>query len=101
MIQYEHIFSISFLTRLIDIQLHYQPVPTQKDLQARIAGGRIAIPAKPYTPPAPAFGPGSVEYAHRKSHELEQCGSTTIEDITTQSLNPPSVGKYVGAGAYF
>lgn len=74
-------------------QLHYQPVPTQKDLQPRIPGGRIAIPGKPYTPPTPAFGPGSAEYTHRKSQQLEEA--------TTESLSPPSVGKYAGAGAYF
>jgi len=77
--------------------LHYQPVPTQKDLQPRIPGGRIAIPAKPYTPPAPTFGPGSAEYAHRNSQKLEQSGSVAIET----EPSPPSVGKYAGAGAYF
>jgi len=79
--------------------LHYQPVPTQKDLQPRVPGGRIAIPAKPYTPPAPAFGPGSAEYTRRKSQQqLEQSGSVTTE---SGSVSPPSVGEYAGAGAYF
>jgi len=100
--QYAHIFLLVFPDSTNkSSQLHYQPVPKQKDLQPRIPGGRIAIPAKPYTPPAPAFGPGSVEYNRRKSHEIERSGSPTTEHITTESLGPPPVGKYAGAGAYF
>ena len=58
----------------------------------------MAIPAKPYTPPAPAFGPGSLEYTRRKSQQLEQSDLIATE---TESVSPPSVGKYAGAGAYF
>ncbi|KAJ3504423.1 hypothetical protein NLJ89_g7941 [Agrocybe chaxingu] len=90
--------------------LHFQPVPPQRDLQSRIPGGRIAMPAKPYTPPAPAFGPGSLEYVHRKAEQLEISSGATDEEPTpppthaADGYSPPTaqpVGTYAGAGAYF
>ncbi|KDR75105.1 hypothetical protein GALMADRAFT_69154 [Galerina marginata CBS 339.88] len=83
--------------------LHFQPVPTQRDLQARIPGGRIAIPAKPYTPPSPAFGPGSVEYMRRKAEQLQMSGSSENDDDSATPDHQPAqpTGNYAGAGSYF
>jgi hypothetical protein len=77
-------------------------VPTQLNLQSRIPGGRIAIPAKPYIPPLPAFGPGSLEYTRRKAEQLDMDGAATPDD--RDSLEPVAAnptGTYAGAGSYF
>jgi len=58
--------------------------------------------AKPFVHPAPAFGPGSVEFIRRQAEELE------LADDEGQSLplnskkvaSPPS-SSYAGAGEYF
>ncbi|KAF8160703.1 BRO1 domain-containing protein [Crassisporium funariophilum] len=82
--------------------LHFQSVPTQKDLQSRIPGGRIAIPAKPYIPAEPVFGPGSKEYGRRKAEQLEISGSSSSEEpVSNNSHSSPANGNYAGAGAYF
>ncbi|PPQ95331.1 hypothetical protein CVT26_008176 [Gymnopilus dilepis] len=80
--------------------LHFQPVPTQRDLQARIPGGRIAIPAKPYDPPIPAFGPGSIEYTRRHAEhlQLDDGRDEATADAASTSKSP---GTYAGAGSYF
>ncbi|KIM45339.1 hypothetical protein M413DRAFT_66183 [Hebeloma cylindrosporum] len=82
--------------------LHFQPVPPQRSLQSRIPGGRIAIPAKPYIPPLPAFGPGSLEYTRRKAEQLDMDGTTSTDD--RGGLGPAAsnaAGTYAGAGSYF
>ncbi|KAF9482219.1 pH-response regulator protein palC [Pholiota conissans] len=83
--------------------LHFQPVPAQQDLQSRIPGGRIAIPAKPYTAPLPAFGPGSLEYTRRKAEQLdmENVDGKGEGDSTGDASRSPLVGNYAGAGSYF
>jgi hypothetical protein len=82
--------------------LHFQSVPTQRDLQSRIPGGRNAIPAKPYKPPLPVFGPGSLEYTRRKTEQLDVDGAASADDqgnLGPVASNPS--GTYAGAGTYF
>ncbi|PPQ85150.1 hypothetical protein CVT24_012276 [Panaeolus cyanescens] len=82
--------------------LHFQPVPPQSELQARIPGGRIAMPAKPYVVPSPAFGPGSVEYMHRKTEQMEISGKASADESSEIAIPPPQpTGSYAGAGSYF
>ncbi|KAF7331671.1 BRO1 domain-containing protein [Mycena kentingensis (nom. inval.)] len=73
----------------INDSLHFQPVPSQADLQARIPAGKLVLPAKPFVPPQPAFGPGSVEDLRRQAEDLE------LHDAPAQQ------GTYAGAGSYF
>ncbi|KAK7048199.1 BRO1 domain-containing protein [Favolaschia claudopus] len=77
----------------INDSLHFQPVPTQSDLQSRIPAGRLVIAAKPYIPPPPAFGPGSVADMRKKAEELE------LED--DDSGPNKTQASYAGAGSYF
>ncbi|KAF8971099.1 BRO1-like domain-containing protein [Flammula alnicola] len=89
--------------RKMNDTLHFQPVPTQRDLQSRIPGGRIAIPPKTYIPPTPAFGPGSVEYTRRKAELLEIADGSGEGETTTMTETSSSTpaANYAGAGAYF
>ncbi|KAH9485087.1 pH-response regulator protein palC [Psilocybe cubensis] len=83
--------------------LHFQPVPTQKDLQSRIPGGRIALPSKPFTPPIPAFGPGSLEHACRQTEQLQTLDHDLQDgrERSPEAELPKSTGNYAGAGSYF
>ncbi|KAJ7366650.1 BRO1 domain-containing protein [Mycena albidolilacea] len=79
----------------VNDSLHFQPVPTQADLQSRIPTGRLALSAKTYVPPQPAFGPGSLEDIRRKAEELEVNDDDSVEDMNKTQ------GSYAGAGSYF
>ncbi|KAJ7594447.1 BRO1 domain-containing protein [Mycena floridula] len=72
--------------------VHFQPVPTQPDLQARIPSGILAVASKAYVPPVPAFGPGSVEYLRRKAEEL---------DVVAGSDATSKASSYAGQDAYY
>ncbi|KAK7454597.1 hypothetical protein VKT23_011349 [Stygiomarasmius scandens] len=75
----------------INDTLHFQPVPTQSDLQSRIPTGISAISISPYTPPLPAFGPGSTNYTHQQ-----------LQSVSSQSKpNEMDEKSYAGAGDYF
>lgn len=83
----------------INDSLTFQPVPKQQDLQARIPTGILAVPAKPYTLPSPAFGPGSVEHARLQTETLapehdDSSGDEALASTTSQRT-------YAGAGSYF
>ncbi|ETW80971.1 hypothetical protein HETIRDRAFT_385645, partial [Heterobasidion irregulare TC 32-1] len=54
--------------------LSFQPVPSQSSLQSSIPAGRLAVAMKPFAKPAPAFGPGSIEYTRKRAEELELVG---------------------------
>jgi len=72
------------------------------------------MPAKPFVPPTPAFGPGSVEHQWRK---IEQADIAKVPDAVSPSNNngendssqeqevfspsPSTKATYAGAGAYF
>ncbi|KAF7365403.1 BRO1 domain-containing protein [Mycena venus] len=76
----------------VNDSLHFQPVPTQPDLQSRIPTGRLALTAKTFAPPQPSFGPGSLEDIRRKAEELE---------LDDESVTNKTQGSYAGAGSYF
>ncbi|KAG5640189.1 hypothetical protein DXG03_000647, partial [Asterophora parasitica] len=73
--------------------LHFQPVPTQAELQARIPSGIMAIGAKPCTPPTPAFGPNSVQQLRAKTTDIalkdNNAGDNPVDSTTA--------GAYAGA----
>ncbi|KAF7291662.1 BRO1 domain-containing protein [Mycena chlorophos] len=75
----------------INDSLHFQPVPSQADLQARIPAGRLVLAAKVFVPPQPAFGPGSMEDVRRQAEAL----GLQEEEETAQKTT------YAGAGSYF
>ncbi|KAJ7043911.1 BRO1 domain-containing protein [Mycena alexandri] len=78
----------------VNDSLHFRPVPTQSDLQSRIPTGRLALAAKTFVAPQPAFGPGSMEDVRRRAEELELDDDTVTSGSGTQ-------GSYAGAGSYF
>ncbi|KAJ7729649.1 BRO1 domain-containing protein [Mycena maculata] len=79
----------------VNDSLHFRPVPKQADLQARIPTGRMAVAAKAFVPPQPAFGPGSVEHIRRRAEELE------LDEDAVADGTPASSATYAGAGSYF
>ncbi|KAJ3553450.1 hypothetical protein NP233_g12639 [Leucocoprinus birnbaumii] len=82
--------------------LHFQPVPTQAELQSRISTGRAAVEIRPYSPPAPTFGPGSVEDLRRQAQLLELKDQESPESPPPPSTaTSPPTGNYAGAGSYF
>ncbi|CAK5270293.1 unnamed protein product [Mycena citricolor] len=72
----------------VNDSLHFQPVPTQSELQVRIPAGRLVLSPKPFQAPQPAFGPGSIDGIRRQTGELE------VDD-------GPASASYAGAGSYF
>ncbi|KAF9527292.1 BRO1-like domain-containing protein [Crepidotus variabilis] len=86
--------------------VHFQPVPSQQDVQAKIPNGILAIAAKPYVPPSPAFGPGSIEYTRRKTEQLEIAARSSSDVSDNHGIAPGTMptsptASYAGAGAYF
>lgn len=79
------------------LQLSYQPIPNQSELQASIPAGRMAVAVRAYTSPTPEFGPGSVEYTRRQAEALELGEG----EGSTDANPPPDKGSYLGAGSYF
>ncbi|KAH7919791.1 hypothetical protein BV22DRAFT_1099083 [Leucogyrophana mollusca] len=69
----------------INDSLSFQPVPKQRDLQARIPAGRLAVATKPYAPPRPAFGPGSAGWEARSQGYGDAPGDggrrTEVDDL--------------------
>ena len=82
------------------MQISFQPVPPQADLQAMIPAGLLAAVVKPYSQPVPAFGPGSVEHTRRQAEDLELLNAAT--DASGSLLPSSGSGKsYAGAEAYY
>ncbi|OCB87336.1 hypothetical protein A7U60_g5475 [Sanghuangporus baumii] len=82
--------------------LHFQPVPSVTELQNTIPAGRAAVAPKPFTPPIPAFGPGSLEYTRHQTELLEL--NAKSDDTTDSPSQDAAVAKspsYAGAGSYF
>jgi hypothetical protein len=80
----------------------FEPVPTQADLQARIPTGKMAVAAKPFDAPVPAFGPGSLSYVQAQVEEivLEAEGNEASSPVC-DSASPIIPRSYAGEGAYF
>ncbi|KIM83266.1 hypothetical protein PILCRDRAFT_438421 [Piloderma croceum F 1598] len=81
--------------------LNFQAVPPQADLQ--LSAGRLAVAVKPFVPPTPAFGPGSVEYIRLQAEvlELEDGDDQEKPQSPSSAASPRSGGTYAGAGSYF
>ncbi|KAL0061095.1 hypothetical protein AAF712_012089 [Marasmius tenuissimus] len=97
--------------------IHFQPVPSQAGLQARIPTGILVVSSKTYSPPPSVFGPGSPEYIRRQADELEfsslsiksEGGGEGLPGALRDGL-PASASasdgektkeNYAGAGSYF
>jgi len=78
-------------------------VPPQSDLQSCIPAGRLAVAVKPFVPPTPAFGPGSVEYVRLQAEVLElgDDGNDEERQSFPSAASPRSGGTYAGEGSYF
>ncbi|PFH49747.1 hypothetical protein AMATHDRAFT_146974 [Amanita thiersii Skay4041] len=83
--------------RSLNNTLHFQPVPSQAEVQTRIPVGRLAVDPQPFVPPARAFEPRSL-HANESFQEHNNPRNTNIDG---ESVLHPSVGTYAGAGAYF
>jgi len=67
--------------------LTFDPVPKQPELQALIPEGRIAVSARAYVPPNPAFGPGSRGYEARtrvRPRDQEEDGWRSSSELSVQ-----------------
>ncbi|KAJ3992607.1 BRO1 domain-containing protein [Lentinula boryana] len=69
--------------------IHFQPVPSQAELQSRIPTGVSAVFSIPYVPQKPAFGPGSDAQIQK-----EQATSDQGDSMSGSST-------YAGAGEYY
>jgi len=78
----------------------FKPVLSQAELQAIVPAGKMAVSARQYDPPTPAFGPGSPGYvSHRLGNLSVSEGTSTEDDDDSHSTTETS--KYSGAGSYF
>jgi len=69
--------------------VHFQPVPSQADIQRCVPVGRLVVEAQKYVPPTPVFGPAS------STNEQENLSHDQLEKV----IQP--LGSYAGAGSYF
>jgi hypothetical protein len=65
-----------------------------------IPAGRTAVAMKPFIPPAPLFGPGSVSYLERQTEALELAVSED-KDLGGTVASPANGKSYAGEGSYF
>lgn len=90
---------VSEFATLTLVQVHFQPVPPQSELQRVIPAGTLARKATLFTAPQPSFGPNSIEYLRRKTEELRARDDGPPAPPPKDTL--PKSGNYAGAGAYF
>lgn len=77
-------------------------MPSQAELQTSVPAGRLAVAAKAFVPPTPAFGPGSIEFIRKHADSLDLADSESPGPDGQQSAASPTVGtSYAGAGSYF
>ncbi|TFL03062.1 BRO1-like domain-containing protein [Pterulicium gracile] len=80
----------------------FEPVPNQADLQARIPTGKIAVASKPYTPSAPAFGPGSLSHTQASLDDMSLPAVDSGSSASPPGSGSPTVPRsYAGEGSYF
>ncbi|KAG8214070.1 putative pH-response regulator protein palC [Butyriboletus roseoflavus] len=110
--------------RKINDSLTFDPVPKQSELQALVPEGRMAVTAKLYVLPDPAFGPGSNGYQvrSRSRNRIQEDETLGIEALRINSRANDSrhgmagddssdddnntqgsiaMRTYIGAGSYF
>ncbi len=61
-----------------------------------LPAGRPIVRAKPFSPPSPAFGPGSIGYVNRYRSEDEE--DETAKQADAQEA---ATGSYAGSGSYY
>lgn len=77
-------------------------MPSQSELQSCIPAGRMAVAARKFAPPTPAFGPGSVEHTRRQAEALELADDRASADRSPHnSSSTKAEVAYAGAGSYF
>ncbi|KAJ4490854.1 BRO1 domain-containing protein [Lentinula aciculospora] len=77
--------------------VHFQPIPSQADLQSRIPSGVSAVFATPYVTPKPAFGPRSDARVQKEQEVLDQEDSLTVSRVVAAT----SSSTYAGVGEYY
>ncbi|KAF8134505.1 hypothetical protein EV363DRAFT_1160473 [Boletus edulis] len=90
--------------RKLNDSLIFDSVPKPSGLQTLIPEGRMAVTAKPYVFPDPAFGPGSKGYQKRSRtrNKIQEYG--TVDDDSSDDdgkIEGTATRTYVGAGSYF
>ena len=77
-------------------------MPSQAELQTSVPAGRLAVAAKAFVRPAPAFGPGSVEFIRKHADALDLTADSEFSpDGQRSTTNPAARPSYAGAGSYF
>lgn len=71
------------------------------ELQSRIPAGIAVVTPKPFQPPTPAFGPGSVEYLARKAAGLTVAVDGGPNDEKESESSHEQSAGYAMAGQYF
>ncbi|PWZ00023.1 hypothetical protein BCV70DRAFT_161602 [Testicularia cyperi] len=102
--------------RKLNDTVTFQPLIGESELRAKIPAGRAALLMKAYTPPQPAFGPGSAGYRskdgtdaldadnlHRLGPDHPARSNLALADSTGPSSGAASAhgAQYAGAGAYY
>ncbi|KAI5451402.1 hypothetical protein NCC49_001709 [Naganishia albida] len=77
----------------------FQPIPPSSAVQALMPGGRPVLSSKQFTPPAPAFGPGSSSYI--PTTVKRPLASAAGQDSPSIQAQTADTGTYAGAGNYF
>ncbi|KDQ21579.1 hypothetical protein BOTBODRAFT_207657 [Botryobasidium botryosum FD-172 SS1] len=82
--------------------IHFLPVPSTSELQSLIPAGVSAVAPKPFQPPTPAFGPGSIEYVAREAAGLTISTVDVESDDKKEDDSPhQKPANYALAGQYF
>jgi len=85
----------------INDTVHFQPIPSQADLQSRIPTGVSAVFATTYDPPKPTFGLGSDSRTQNEKDSLDEDYAGESGGSTSPSVPSRSSSKYAGAGEYY
>ena len=76
-------------------------MPSQAELQTSVPAGRLAVAAKAFVPPTPAWGPDSVEFIRKHAGSLDLADSESPPDGQRSTTSPTVRTSYAGAGSYF
>jgi len=81
--------------------ISFKPVLSQSELQAITPAGKLAVSARPFELPTPAFGPGSPGYVSHRLEKLSITEGVSTEDADDDRHSTAETSKYSGAGSYF
>ncbi|KIK69262.1 hypothetical protein GYMLUDRAFT_35328 [Collybiopsis luxurians FD-317 M1] len=85
----------------INDTVHFQPVPSQADLQSRIPTGVTAVFATAYVSPKPTFGPFSDARLRREDSPPETSDLADSADGSSRPVVTTRDSSYAGAGEYY